>query len=853
MNYHALIPLVAFLVNAFTWLFIFAKRRRSPVNQAYLFFAGLVALWALHDHMAWSQPEAQWQALLVRIEPLLWLPLGFSFLNFSYAFLRRGRDAYYYISLSLVVIALPLALCSDLVYTGFQPTYYGVRKIPGDLFIFLPLTNVALPIGFSLLLILRRWRVTVDPDTRQQLWLVLTGTSVTLLIGLVTDVLLPHVAHVTRIPALAPSLTIVIALSVYRAVVAYNFMSVTIEEAARHLFDSVHDGIILLDRAHRATLMNRAAVDLLQLDDEDTFRQVSALLDQGAREGEGGDEIIVYSKTGATMLSVSKSAVRRGKVELGWFVILRDITARKRAQEAIRQSEERYRLLFNSGDDAIFVFRLTGEGGASRFIEVNDVACTRLGYAREELLRLRPRDLAPEQELEKFGAAVEPLRSRGEVRFETVHLTKDGRELPVEIVAHLFELDDQPTVMAAVRDITELKAAAEEYDRLEAQLRQAQKMEAIGTLAGGIAHDMNNVLGAIMSLASVLRVESAEDDPHQRDAEEILISCRQGRDLTQNLLGFARKGKYVRKKLSVNRLVEEVAEVLERTISEHIAITTSLASNLRLVEGDPNQLTQVLNNVCINAVDAMRSQGAARGRLRIATDLVTPSAEELGPHVELHPGTYVRLRVSDTGVGMDPTTRERAFEPFFSTKERGRGTGLGLAMVYGTVVNHGGHASLESAPGEGTTVTILLPALPAGEAETEVSDRMEIPVLRRQGTVLLVDDEEMIRASGQRLLHALGYRALLACDGAEAVEIYGEQRDEIVLVLLDMVMPVMDGVDTFIKLRELDPGVRVLLTSGHTIEEKAEWLLAQGARGFVQKPYTLDALAAEMSLVLDGA
>jgi len=859
VNAYAYIPLATFLINGFTWVFIYAKRRRSPVNQAYLLFAGLLALWALHDYIAWSAVSDAWQQVLIRVEPLLSLPLGFVFLHFVYVFLQRERDVYYYISLTLVLLALPLSLFTDLIYTGYEPTFYGVRKLPGGLFTFLPLTNLLLPIGFAQLLILRRRAVSVDPDRRKQLALVLAGTFTALLLGLVTDFLLPHIAGIKILPAMGPSLTAVIALSVYRAVVHYNFLSVSVQEVARHLFENASDGIILLDRNRHASLMNRAAEELLQLDDEDTFRSVSSILEQDSSGDERpGDEIIVYSKTGPTVLSVSRSAVRRGRSELGWFVILRDITARKRAEEAIRQSEERYRMLFNSGNDAIFVFRLLPGGGASRFIEVNDVACTRLGYSRQELLGLRPRDLASEVALEEVAAAVEPLRSSGEVHFETTHMTKVGREIPVEIAAHLFELDDEPTVLAAVRDVTEQRAAAEEYDRLEGQLRQAQKMEAIGTLAGGIAHDMNNVLGAMMSFASVMRMESESDDPHRRDVEEILVSCKQGRDLTQNLLGFARKGRYVRKRVSVNRLVDDVTDVLQRTITERVAIETELAQDLRLVEGDPNQLTGVLTNVCLNAVDAMQGLAAGEATLSVRTDLQEElSADQRRLHPELAPGPYVRLRIRDTGVGMSEETRARAFEPFFSTKERGRGTGLGLAMVYGTVANHGGLVELESEQatsgyrGFGTVVTICLPALDEGEIESETTGRIEIPTMTRKGTVLLVDDEELIRASGQRLLHALGYRALLAEDGAEALEIYGEQRGEIVMVLLDMVMPVMDGVDTFLKLRELDPEVKVLLTSGHTIEEKAEWLLERGARGFLQKPYTLDALAEGMCQVLE--
>jgi PAS domain S-box-containing protein len=847
MNLYALIPLAAFLVNSFTWITIFAQKRRSRVNQAYLLFATIISLWVAHDYLAWSPVPDLWHRGLVKVDALCWLTLGFLFLNFTYVFLERRKDYPFWVSLCLVVFYVPLSLATDLIYSGYEPTFYGVRKTIGPLYGFAVVTNAGLPIVYALALVFRRYRSTKDRDLKHQLRLLLLGASSTLLLAWASDVVLPHVFGVKVLPALGPSITVILALSVYRAVAHYNFLSVSVEEAARHLFDNARDGVILLDRNEHATLMNRAARQLLHLGSvEETYRQVAALLEQ-ARGGRGAGqiEIEVIRDGEPRTLSVTRSSIRRSRVELGQLIILRDISARKRAEKTIREREERYRLLFNSSHDAIFVFRIDENGAVSTFEEVNDVACQLLGYGREDLLERRVPEISPPAEREKLVAAVEQLFDQGQVQLETVLLTRDGEPIPVEIDSHLFDLDGHPAVLGTVEDLSEQKTAEAQHQRLEAQLRQAQKIEAIGTLAGGLAHDMNNVLSVIMTLASVLRLESDEQDRHQRDFEEMLISCRQGRDLTQNLLGFARKGIYVKKRLSLNRLVGDVVDVLKRTIPPKILLETRLQPKLRLFEGDPNQITHALMNVCLNAVDAIGESGT----LTISSEQVTLAASDHA-FPSLEPGTYVRLRVIDTGVGMDEATIERAFEPFFSTKTRGRGTGLGLAMVYGTVAEHGGIVTLDSSPGKGTTATIDLPALPEGEVETETTDRMEIPQIERRGTVLLVDDEEMIRTAGQRLLETLGYRALLAEDGAEAVDLYRQHGEEIILVLLDMVMPVMDGVETFIKLSEIDPKVRVLLTSGHTIAKKAEQLLSKGAKGFVQKPYTLDTLATEMHQAL---
>jgi PAS domain S-box-containing protein len=398
-------------------------------------------------------------------------------------------------------------------------------------------------------------------------------------------------------------------------------------------------------------------------------------------------------------------------------------------------------------------------------------------------------------------------------------------------------------------DITRHKQQEEMRRSLEEQLQQAQKMEAIGTLAGGVAHDINNILGAIMGLASLLKEQLPGDDPCQPDLDSILSACERGHDLTRNLLGFARRGKVQTVRVSLNRAVEEVAELLGRTISRRISVSTHLAPDLAEIEGDPGQMNHVLLNLALNAVDAMQGKGV----LTFTTRNAVLDETQLGSTPHLKPGAYVSVTVGDTGVGMDTETLEHAFEPFFTTKEPGHGTGLGLSMVYGTANNHGGRVFIESVLDRGTRVTLQLPAAaPAPHAATGSPSRPAPGRRRTPATILVVDDEALIRTTARRMLHQLGHSVVLARDGREAVSIFEERRQEIDLVLLDLVMPEMDGLECFERLRVTDPDVRVIFSSGYAHPPSAGEGLPTGDRlGFLKKPYDLDELAVALARRLE--
>lgn len=512
-----------------------------------------------------------------------------------------------------------------------------------------------------------------------------------------------------------------------------------------------------------------------------------------------------------------------------------DALWRKQAENEIKESQRFLAAVFNGIQDGISVLD-------------RDLNILQVNQAMDKLYA-HQLPLAGKKCFQAYHGRKKPCRVCPTVRairqktpqVDTVPLVgSDNRRGWLEL--HAFPLFDPSGrvdgVIEYVRDISERKL-------LEERFIQAQKMESIGLLAGGIAHDFNNILGGILGYASWLKTNIKPDHPFFRPVDTIEKSASRAAELTAQLLAFARGGKYDIRPSNLNSVIGESLKLLAGTLDKSIVIETHLNDSLPTVEIDVGQIQQVLVNLCVNARDAM----PGGGRLTIQSSLAKLSAEDVRSQVDAKPGWFAVMAVSDTGVGMDGSTKQRIFEPFFTTKEKGKGTGLGLSMVYGVVKNHGGFVNVYSESGEGSTFKVYLPL--SGKPEI-MESVVETEMARGHEVVLVIDDEEAIRQVASDILGSYGYRVRLAVDGEEGVAVYRSQAKQIDLVILDMVMPRQGGRDTFIKLQKINPQVRVLFSTGYSQNEKVNEILALGVRGFIQKPYQIRDLLAKVREILDG-
>jgi PAS domain S-box-containing protein len=515
-----------------------------------------------------------------------------------------------------------------------------------------------------------------------------------------------------------------------------------------------------------------------------------------------------------------------------------NITERKLAEEALRKSEERFRKLAESGMVGIGVADLDG-----RLLEANDGLLQIIAGSREELAsgQLRWDKMSVPEFRAKEVHAIDELSEKGLFSpYERELARPDGSRVPVLIGGVAL---DRSRAICLVLDLTEQK-------RLEAQLRQAQKMESIGRLAGGIAHDFNNLLTAIMGYAELAEMELGEDHRAKIYLQHVGDASRRAAELTQQLLTFARKQIIEPRVIDLNSQIADVHRILQRLIGEDIELSSVTAAEPMIVKVDPTQMEQVLINLAINARDSMPGGGALRIETsRVAADNNT-AFHDLGLPETTSPGDYVRLAVSDTGTGMTPEVQQHIFEPFFTTKAAGKGTGLGLATCYGIIQQSGGHINVRSVVNEGTTFEVYLPfAAEPLQFVPEEEQKMAIP--GGTETILLIEDEEMVRDIGLHTLRAHGYTVLEATNGVEALQKVQGKLDGIDLVVTDVVMPQMGGQEVAQQLRALAPGLKVLFVSGYADGGLGTELEGQPDYGFLQKPFTPVSLALKVREILD--
>lgn len=509
-----------------------------------------------------------------------------------------------------------------------------------------------------------------------------------------------------------------------------------------------------------------------------------------------------------------------------------DITERRRGEE------ERLRLV-TAIEQSVETVIITDSQGAIEY--VNPAFEKISGYGKEEVIGRNPRFLkGTENDSELYKTVLSTLTSGKPWKGRMVSKSRSGQ------IYH-EDMTISP-VRSASGKIVKYVAIGNDVSRqveLERQLVQAQKMEAVGTLAGGIAHDFNNLLTVILGFAELLLMDKGQDHPDYPDLRKIVRSAKSGAELVQRLLTFSRRIECKPRPLNLNHEVKQAESLLRRTIPKVIDIELSLDERLRTIRADSGQIEQILLNLAVNAKDAMPNGG----RLVISTENALLDEQYCLDHVQCQPGPYVLLTVSDTGQGMSKEVVDHIFEPFYTTKKSGEGTGLGLAMFFGIAKNHGGHINCYSEQGLGTTFKIYLPAM-AMEDEPDAAGTAEMPAFGTE-TILLADDEELIIELGKKILGRAGYTVLSAANGQEALEIYQKKRRDISLVILDLMMPVMGGAQCLEEMLKINPQARVLLASGHSAESSAGPGVGEKAKGFVGKPYNVKRLLKAVRKAID--
>jgi two-component system, cell cycle sensor histidine kinase and response regulator CckA len=616
------------------------------------------------------------------------------------------------------------------------------------------------------------------------------------------------------------------------------------------------DAIVTLDHEHRVVDWNPGAVTMFGYMPEETVGRNLDLLVARAdvmeeavsrtRQVLSGQrvppfETVRYRKDGTPVhVMVAGSPIIIGKTLAGVVTVYTDITAIKQVEAALRESTEKMRTVIHTIPDPMAVIRLAD----NVCMDVNESFVTTTGLTREAVVGRQVAQVPIWNDPADLEKILHILAEHGEIKNLAITFRRsDGSPIDTLMSARVLTLNDRPHCVGIARDISALTAAQAEKENLQIRLRQAQKMEAIGTLAGGIAHDFNNLLMGIQGRNSLMLNETTPDHPFYEHLRGVEAYVRRAADLTGQLLGFARGGKYETRALDLNEIAAQSLSLFSRTRKE-LDIQAHYQKHIWTVEADPSQLEQVFLNLFVNSWQAM----PAGGTLCAETENVVLD-ETQAASLGLPPGNFVRIGVTDTGIGIEKAVLERIFDPFFTTKTRGRGTGLGLASAYGIVKNHGGIINVESEKGRGSKFTIYLPAStrkpqpPSPVSQTVVRTGSE--------TVLLVDDEAMILEVGCEMLKRLGYTVLSAASGEEALAVYQENRSRINLVLLDMIMPGMSGGELFDRLKTIDPGVIVLLSSGYSLDGQASRIMAQGCRGFIQKPFDLQQLSQKLRQVLD--
>lgn len=630
------------------------------------------------------------------------------------------------------------------------------------------------------------------------------------------------------------------------------------EEKYRTILENIEDGYYEVDLGGNFTFFNESMRRILgysdkemegmnnrEFMDEKTAKKVFNTFNtvyQTGKSSKNFDWELIKKSGDICYIETSISLVRDADKEpVGFRGVARDVSEKKEAEEALKKSEEKYRTILESIEDGYFEVDLSGN-----FIFFNESLCKIVELSAQELMGMNYRQYTSKETAENvFKTFHEVYRTGKPVNVVDYEVTrKKGDTVVLAFSVSLMKDREENPVgfRGIVRDISERRKAEEEKRKLEAQLNQAQKMESVGTLAGGIAHDFNNLLMSIQGKISVMLFHMKPDHEYYRKLRDIEGYIQNGADLTRQLLGFARGGKYEVKSSDINELLDNTSRMFTSTKKE-ISIHKNYAKDLLHVEVDQGQMNQVFLNLYVNAWQAM----PYGGDLYLETANIHLDAKMAGMY-QVSPGNYVKVSITDNGVGMNNETLKRIFDPFFTTREVGVGTGLGLASAYGIIQNHNGAITVYSEEGKGTTFNIYLPMSKISEQKQKAQEQ-DI-VIKGTGTILFVDDETRVIESVEEMLKELGYEVLSAKNGTEALAMV-KSHPAIDLAVIDMIMPGMDGSRLFEEMKAIVPDLKVLLASGYSKNKHTENILQMGCNGFIQKPFTLQQLSQTIRMVLD--
>ena len=625
------------------------------------------------------------------------------------------------------------------------------------------------------------------------------------------------------------------------------------EEKYKNIVENIHEVIMLTQPDGIISYLSPACKEVLGHDPEDLMGKQPWIIHPDdlelvkeihyrALKGESGSnlEYRIRTKNGVVKwVSHSWKAILHNSKLQTLVSAVRDITERKRAEEELKQSEEKYRNLIEHSNDAIYLLY------ENKFEVINERFEKMFGVTQEEvrapdfdfiqLVAPKSRELVIER-AKMIAQGQEPSH-----RYEFSALTKKGKEVEVEVSVSYVPYRGGKATQGILRDITERK-------QLEAQLRQAQKMEAIGTLAGGIAHDFNNILTGISGYTQLAMAKLSPQHPLFEDLEKVEQAASRAAILTRQILAFSRRQVLEIKVLNLNKTIEDIMRFLRRIIGEHIDLNTVLAPELPSIKADPSAIEQILTNLCVNSRDAMPNGG----ELLIQSETVTLDEKYCEQHPWAAPGEFIMLLVSDTGIGMDDETLAHIFEPFFTTKEVGSGTGLGLAMVYGLVKQHNGFIDVDSELSRGTAFKIYFPI--NGEEEEKTPSRTEeSEVSGGKERILVAEDEDSVRSLIVELLEGYGYTVMSEGNGANALRVFQRVKDEIDLVILDAVMPLMGGREAYEIMKEQSSQTKFLFISGYSVNLLEKKFILDQGMNLLKKPFTPNQLVAQVRQVLDSA